>query len=191
MGLLFLIPLILGLIVLFCGLALYESMRNTLPTFHRGTFRKSEMRLLRILGGLLESEMANKLDAQVRYFMNHGKYWRFEGEESNGVELCEERDMPLAEDTLYDFPEDCALAEIRFQLKHDEHTITFQATHGRLWGWRVSPPLPGSTKWSKIHIKEARLLEHPELALRGARTTTDFPVETLEGLATSFTGRGS
>lgn len=191
MVLLFLIPLILGLIVLFCGLALYESMRNTLPAFHRGAFRKSETRLLRILGGLLESEMANKLDAQIKYFTTHGKYWRFEGEEINGVELCEDRDKPLAENALYDFREDCSLAEMRFQLRHTEHTITFQATHGRLWGWRVSPPLPRSKKWTKVHIKEARLLEHPELALRGEGSKSDFPVETLEGLATSFTGRGS
>lgn len=186
-----LIPLFLALVVLTCGLVLYRRMQDTLPAFQRGSFWRIETRLLKIFEGLLESEIADKLDRQIRYFISRGKYWRFDDDSVSGVELCQDHHEPLAEEVLYDFQEDCALAEIHFELKGIPHTITFQATDGRLWGWRVSPPLTKGAKVSQLKINEVRLLEHPELAIRPENLKSEFPVEIYGELASAFVGRRS
>lgn len=185
------IPLVLSLVVLYCALAVYYRMRDTLPSFEKGAFLRSESRLLRVFEGLLDTDTANKLDAQVRYFIDHGKYWRYDDENANGVELCEGDTHPLDREACFGFQEECALAVISFELKGKSHEVIFQAANGRLWGWRVSPPLPRNIRNRQLQIKAAQLLDHSELAVNTDEPTRDFPVQKLNKLSVSFIGRPS
>lgn len=158
-----LIPLVLALLVLASGLLIYRRMRHTLPVFKSGRFWRAESHLLEVLEGLLDTDTANKLDQQVQYFVQKGKYWRHEDDTCSGIELLEEEGRPMDPDIYFGLNDEFDLARMTFALKEKKYEVVFQVACGRLWGWTITPALPREYRFSSVNVLEARLIGHSEV----------------------------
>lgn len=148
-------------LVFLLGRALFFRMKADRPFFYRGMFRIFERKLLREFTGLYDEMARKKLKGQIRYFTTQGKYWRYNDESQNHIEVFEDEHVELHKDLCFPLKDECVLAHIHFQIKDRKHRIQFRAYNGRLWGWSISPKININTLFIRPRILGGSIVNHP------------------------------
>ena len=119
-----------------------------------------EKTLFEELYKLFDSEIQQKLRAQLNYFESSRK-WRQYWEKSMSVELYGDNQNPLSDDLRYNRKDESKLASVNFWAAEEKYNITFRNYDGRVWGWNIKPKPKKIKKLTEIKVSSSRILNDP------------------------------